>query len=225
MFHHKVLLGWINDVSSQPRIGKRWPIIDVDEQLVRDYCELFPMLRDWGYTGITIWGLYVNHAWPVELWSCVTPERKRLIDRIIARAHDCGLRVYSGLGVYNWGFEEIIRAHPKTAKNEGRIAWGAHCADNGVAMCYHSDAAREWMRKVVDFVFASANIDGVGMQLLIRGGARAGNAGSSGTWSTMPPSTMNGRAIFSSAGRARRSPSAGGECPLTAMTTCRIYNR
>jgi len=98
-FRHRMLLDWINDVSSQLRAGKRWPIIDVDEQVVRDYAELFAVARDWGYNGITIWGLYVDHAWPVDLTSCITPQRRKLIDAILAEADRCGIPVYSGLVV------------------------------------------------------------------------------------------------------------------------------
>jgi len=164
MFNHKVLLGWINDVSTQPRIGKRWPMIDVDEQLRQDYHELFGVLKDWGYDGLAIWGLIVNHSWPVNLDDSLTAERRHFLQQVIEDAHEHGLRIYSGLGLYSWGFEEIIRAHPETAKDEGRIVWDEFQPDNGVAMCYHSEAAREWMRKVVDFVFEAVEIDGAGMQ-------------------------------------------------------------
>ena len=163
-FRHRMLLGWINDVSSRPRAGKRWPIIDVDEQLVRDYAELFAVAGDWGFNGITIWGLYVNHSWPVDLHSCMTPQRRGIVDAILEEGRRHGMAVYSGLGVYSWGFEEIIRAHPDVARDEGRMAWGAFCPDNGKVMCYHSPAAREWMHRVIDFAAQEMDIDGFGMQ-------------------------------------------------------------
>lgn len=163
-FEHRMLLGWINDVSTQPRAGGRWPIIDVDDQLLRDYAELFAVARDWGYNGITIWGLYVDHAWPVNLADCIVPARRKIIDRILAAARDCGITVYSGLGVYTWGFEQIIRAHPEVARNEGRRCWGRFVADNGVAMCYHQPAAREWMQRIIDFTVREMGVEGLGLQ-------------------------------------------------------------
>jgi len=30
------------------------------------------------------------------------------------------------------------------------MAWGTFQPDNGVAMCYHSESARQWMRDIVD---------------------------------------------------------------------------
>jgi hypothetical protein len=161
---HRMLLGWINDVSSQPRAGKRWPIIDVDEQLVRDYAEFFATAAEWGYTGITIWGLYVDHSWPVDLPTCITPQRRRMIDAILGEARRRGIAVYSGLGVYGWGFEGVIRAHPETARDEGRWAWGGLRSDNGKVMCYHSPAARDWMRRVIDFAAGEMGVDGFGFQ-------------------------------------------------------------
>ncbi|MCC7145733.1 MAG: hypothetical protein IT443_04750 [Phycisphaeraceae bacterium] len=163
-FRHRMLLDWINDVSTPLRAGKRWPIIDVDEQTLRDYQELFSVARDWGYNGITIWGLYVDHAWPVDLKSCLTPARKKIIDGILDAARRCGITVYSGMGVYTWGFEEIIRAHPQTSRNEGRWCYGRFVESNGVAMCYHQPAAREWMRKIIDFAVQEMGVQGFGFQ-------------------------------------------------------------
>lgn len=159
-----MLLDWINDVSSSPRKGKRWPIIDADEQTLRDYTDLFRVARDWGYNGITIWGLYVDHAWPVDLESCITPQRRRIIDAILEEGRRQGIAVYSGLGVYTWGFEEIIRAHPEVARNEGRWCWGRFVESNGVAMCYHQPAAREWMRRIIDFAVKKIGVAGLGFQ-------------------------------------------------------------
>lgn len=74
------------------------------------------------------------------------------------------IKVLYGLGVYSWGFEEIIRRDPTTARNEGRRAWGAVVADNGVAMCYHSASARQWMREIVDLCVKEVGTQGFGSQ-------------------------------------------------------------
>jgi hypothetical protein len=159
-----MLLCWINDVSSRPVAGKRWPIIDVDEQTLSDYAGLFRTAAAWGFNGITIWGLYVDHAWPVDLADAATPQRRKIIDKLIASAHANGIRVFTGLGVYGWGFEEIIRRHPEVARDEGRMVWGRFRPENGKVMCYQSPHAREWMHRIIDFAAERMGVDGFGLQ-------------------------------------------------------------
>jgi hypothetical protein len=163
-FTHRLLLGWINDNSSRPLSGKRWPIVDMGEDTVREYATFLRVAHDSGYTGITLWGIYASHAWSVPLKNSVTPERRRLFDRIRREADRLGIKVLYGLGVYSWGFEEIIRRDPTAARNEGRRVWGSFQPDNGVAMCYQSASARQWMRDIVDLCVAEAETQGFGLQ-------------------------------------------------------------
>jgi hypothetical protein len=60
--------------------------------------------------------------------------------------------VISGLGVYSWGFDEILKANPHLMKG------------NKSTMCGSEDESWEWMRKVIDYVFTRFPIDGVSMQ-------------------------------------------------------------
>ena len=163
-FQHRYLLGWVNDNSSRARAGQRWPMVEIDETTVADYETFFQVARDCGYNGITLWGLFATHAWAVPLEKSVTSERKRQVERILAAAGRTGIKVLYGLGVYSWGFEEIIRYDPTTARNEGRMAWGTFQPDNGVAMCYQSPSARQWMRAIVDLCVREAGTQGFGFQ-------------------------------------------------------------
>ncbi len=97
-YEYRLLLGWINDNSSRPLAGKRWPITDLDEQTVEDYRSFLTTARDYGYNGITLWGLYASHAWPVPLENALEPGRRRLIDQILNEAAKLGIKVLYGLG-------------------------------------------------------------------------------------------------------------------------------
>jgi len=83
----------------------------------------------------------------------VTPERAMLVEKLISGARANGIRIVSGLGVYSWGFQEILKANPHLAKTA-----------NKRAMCGSEEESWEWMRKVVDYVFTRFPIDGVSMQ-------------------------------------------------------------
>jgi len=160
-FKHRVLLNWINDISTIPRYGRRWPIIDLDDALVQDYRNYIDEAVKWGFNAFTVWGLFVDHSWPVDIASCY-PKRRPYVEQILDHAHKRGMRMMTGLGVYSWGFEELIRQNPALKRSAMKHLWG-NVRENKEAMCFHSAQAREVMKRVVDFCL-STGIDGFGMQ-------------------------------------------------------------
>ena len=151
-FQHRCYLGWITDLASAPDPNAAWPSMRLDESLLADYTATFRAMKELGFTGASVWGLYVSRNWPVDLKSSVTPQRGALVERLIAAAHEQGIQVYCGLGVYSWGFEEIIRAYPKLS------------GGNPQALCGSEPEAWDWMRRVTDYAFTRFPIDGVSMQ-------------------------------------------------------------
>jgi hypothetical protein len=151
-FNHRGYLGWITDLATQPDPNATWPSMRLDERLLQDYQHTFDLMNHLKMNEIVVWGLYVSRAWPVDIKSAVTPERGAMVEKLIDAAHGRNLRVYSGLGVYSWGFEEIIKAYPKLSRG------------NPQAMCASEPESWAWMQKVIDFVFERFSIDGVSLQ-------------------------------------------------------------
>jgi len=151
-FKHRGYLGWITDLASEPAANDAWPSMRLDERLLRDYSQTFDVMKRLGMNEISIWGLFVSSSWPIDITSCVSRERGAMVERLIETAHQRGIRVQSGLGVYSWGFDRIIEANPQLSRGNRR------------AMCAHEPKAWEWMRRVVDFAFERFPIDGVSMQ-------------------------------------------------------------
>lgn len=159
-----MLLGWINDNCPRPLQGAEWPDISVDETTIVTYDDFFRQAQDAGFKAITLWGLYCSHAWPVPLNSPKIHARRKVVDAIIEAAHRHDIKPLFGIGVYSWGFDEIIKFDPSCARNEGRMVYGNVVPDNGVAMCYHEPSAREWMRKVIDLCVKELGAKGFGFQ-------------------------------------------------------------
>jgi hypothetical protein len=151
-FRFRGYLGWITDLAARPDTHAAWPSMRLDEALLRDYHETFQLMREWRLSDLCVWGLYVSRAWPVDVSSAVGPARGRLVERLIADAHRHGIRVLSGLGIYSWGFDEILKANPSLMKG------------NANAMCGSEEASWGWMQRVIDYVFTRFPIDGVSMQ-------------------------------------------------------------
>jgi hypothetical protein len=151
-FSHRGYLGWITDLATQPDASAAWPSMRLDEALLDDYRRTFDGMKETGLGDVCVWGLYVSHSWPLDLTSAVPPDRGRMVEKLIAAAHAKGIRVISGLGVYSWGFDEILKAHPNLTRG------------NRSAMCGSDEESWEWMRKVIDYVFTRFPIDGVSLQ-------------------------------------------------------------
>jgi hypothetical protein len=151
-FRHRAYLGWITDLDSRPDAYAPWPSMRLDAPLLEDYRRTFALMKRLGYNAIVIWGFYVSRNWPLDITSAVSPERGALVARLIDAAHQQGIRVYTGLGVYSWGFEEIIRANPQLSRG------------NPSAMCASQPESWDWMRKVMDFAMTRFPVDGASLQ-------------------------------------------------------------
>lgn len=151
-FRHRAYLGWITDLDSRPDTNAAWPSMRLDLALLEDYRKKFALMKRLGYNAIVIWGFYVSRNWPLDISSSVSQERGALVRRLIDSAHEHGIRVYTGLGVYSWGFDEIIRANPVLSRG------------NPNTMCASRPESWEWMRKVIDFVMNRFPVDGASLQ-------------------------------------------------------------
>lgn len=151
-FRYRGYLGWITDLATEPDPRAAWPSMRLDGGLMKDYRQTYRLMKEWGLQDLCVWGLYVSRAWPVDIKSSVPADRGRLVERLIDDAHAQGVRVLSGLGIYSWGFDEILKHQPHLMKG------------NRSTMCGSEEESWDWMRKVIDFVFDRFPIDGVSMQ-------------------------------------------------------------
>lgn len=150
-FTHRIVSGWAIDFSSVAAVTP-WPSIELDQRLTGDLLFAFDRAQAAGYTAIILWGLLAGRSWNSYLLDTVSAQRKQQVLQIMEEVRRRGMKMIMGLGLYSWGFEEIIRAHPEL--------------DGGAPdkMCGSRPESWEWMKRVVDFIFEEYNPDGVSMQ-------------------------------------------------------------
>ncbi|HJN16182.1 MAG TPA: hypothetical protein QGH10_11845, partial [Armatimonadota bacterium] len=145
--------GWIRDLASEPTPEDPWPCIRWDDQLVRDQIRFLDVQAEVGVLHNVVWGLFVNRRWPAPLENVIDAEREERLHRFVGAAHERGVKILSGVGIYSWGFNEIIEKHPSVA------------AGSGAVMCPFHDEAWDWQRRVLDFLMDPKwRLDGVSMQ-------------------------------------------------------------
>lgn len=149
-FMHRTLIGWISEFVHRPLPGQ-WPQIGLDDETLSDLESHFDLASEAGYNEVVIWGFCAGRRWPLDIVSSVDDDRRARIQRALDAAHARGLKVHAGLGIYSWGFDEIIEANPHLSRG------------NPHAMCPSVPESRVWMEKVAEFVFSFA-FDGLNMQ-------------------------------------------------------------
>lgn len=148
VFKYRTVLGaWINDISSKPRV-EQWPSIVLDKSLERDYSQFFDMMKDSGYNSIVMFGLFAAMNWKPRFQDTITPERERAVRRILAEAQMKGIKVLYGLGLYSWGFDEVIKSNPDVQ------------GTNPHAMCGSKEASHKVMEDLIKYLAIEFPFDG-----------------------------------------------------------------
>jgi hypothetical protein len=152
-FRFRVTCGWLRDLASEPTPHDTWPNIRWDQQLLDDQLRFLDVQAEVGMTYNLVWGLFVDRSWPAPLENVINAARADRLKRFVDAAHARGLKILSGVGVYSWGFDEIIRQVPGVARGHQH------------AMCSFSEEAWDWQRRVLDFLMEPGwGLDGISMQ-------------------------------------------------------------
>jgi hypothetical protein len=162
-FKHKGYLGWMIDMSRNARTGLEWPSIIMDQALIDDYEETLDFLQRSRMNEITLWGLFTNSNWGPEIDRTIDTERLRKVREVISKAHQHGIKILCGLGVYSWGFNKIIKEHPEVK-----------CPCNDEVLDPSKPESWEWQKRVLDYLTDNFDFDGFSMQSADRGRCTCG---------------------------------------------------
>ncbi|MFC2123593.1 hypothetical protein ACFLU5_02180 [Bacteroidota bacterium] len=165
-FTHRGYLGWFMDLSRTARIGYHWPSIEIDSALMADYEETLAFFERSRMTEITIWGLFTNSAWEPVIKNTIDMEREEIVREVIDMAHEKGIKVICGLGIYSWGFDKIMDAYPDL-----------RCPCNERTMDLANPEAMEWQKKVIDYIMDGYDFDGFSTQSADQGRCTCGAFG------------------------------------------------
>ena len=108
-FTYRIAYGcWLNDSRTEPIVCEEWPSIRIDEETLSSLDKTMKFIKEAGYEYFDVFGLITNNRWTNDIVSTVNEERKALVRQAIDIIHKHGLKLIYGLGVYSWGFEDIV---------------------------------------------------------------------------------------------------------------------
>lgn len=167
-YEYRVAAAWLPQLGREP-----FPLLfssAADETLAADYAASLPRLGQAGFNFLELAGLVGESGpaqLPVDLEGGFSPDRDALIRRVIGQIHDAGMQYVTALGVYSWGFEEVIKAHPELAAHRfadpdlRRSGWDddllPYIDQFGEAnilatdvLCASREESWDWMRRSID---------------------------------------------------------------------------
>ncbi len=155
-FQHRAGYGcWINDVRNVLVRTDFWPWPTYDDETDRSLKQVIDHMAWAGYNEIALWGLLCTWGWSENFIREKDPVRIRRINELIDYAHYKGIKVISGLGVYSWGYSEMIRKNPAIAADNGK---------NDQVICGDKEESFREVTRIIDFLIEAINIDGIHLE-------------------------------------------------------------
>lgn len=157
-FTYRIAYGcWLNDSRTEPIVCEDWPSIIIDEETLSSLDKTMKFVKDAGYEYFDVFGLITNNRWTNDIVSTVDEERRALVRQAIDIIHKHGLKLIYGLGVYSWGFEDIVASNAAVRGTSHQV------------MCASSPESEKIMQQVVDFVATTFEIDGYHLEAADQG--------------------------------------------------------
>ncbi len=158
MFDYRIAYGcWLNDSRLKPIRDEDWPSVRIDEGTLDSLEQTAAFLQQAGYNYLDVFGLVTNNNWKPDIAATVGPERVRLVRRAVDIIRGHGMKLIYGLGVYSWGFEEIIRENPGVRGTSAQV------------MCASSPESEAVMQHIIEYLMAAFDFDGFHLEAADQG--------------------------------------------------------
>lgn len=158
MFEYRIAYGcWLNDSRLEPISDENWPSVRINDKTLASLEITTAFLKMAGYNYLDVFGLITNHSWKKSIASTISPLRQSLVKQVIEIVHRYGMKLIYGLGVYSWGFDQIIAQDSEVR------------GTNPQAMCASSEKSELVMHQVIDYLCNTYDLDGFHLEAADQG--------------------------------------------------------
>jgi hypothetical protein len=112
-----------------------------------------------GFNLMDAWGLFATYGYPPDVTSAFADKARRTqVQRLIREAGQRGIKYLFGLGLFSWGYDQIIRADPAV---RGKSKSGQPLDH---VLCGATDRAWKYVEKILDAALSDFDFCGVHLE-------------------------------------------------------------
>lgn len=159
-YPYRIAFGcWIGDMRNTPLPLQKWPAPQLDEEAVDSFITAMDVQSKAGFNYLDAWGLFATYGYPADVSQAFAdPQRRKQVERILAAAKERGLKYLFGMGLFSWGYDEIIKADPEV---QGHNAAGQPLQH---VMCGAKEKAWKYVEKILDLALTEFDFAGVHLE-------------------------------------------------------------
>ncbi len=159
-YKYRIAFGcWINDMRSEALPLQQWPAPHLDDVTVSSVLAAMDVQANAGFNYLDVWGLFATYGYPPDITGAFNDkDRAARVTRLIEEGARRGLKFLFGMGLFSWGYDQIIRADPAVRGREK----GGKPLDH--VMCGATGKAWGYVEKILDAALSRFDFGGVHLE-------------------------------------------------------------
>ena len=156
-YKYRIAFGaWINDMRNEPLPLQNWPAPQLDDETIDSAIRAMDVQSEAGFNLLDVWGLFATTGYPPNVAEVFSdPDRRRRVNQLIKAAGDRDMKMFFGLGVLSWGYDEIIKQDPEVRSPTDSMPH---------AMCGAKEKAWQYVEKIIDCALSQYDFCGVHLE-------------------------------------------------------------
>jgi len=159
-YKYRIAFGcWINDMRSEVLPLQQWPAPHLDEVTISSVLAAMDVQSRAGFNFLDVWGLFATYGYPPDITSAFADKTRVVqVKRLIEAAAQRGMKLLFGMGLFSWGYDQIIHADPAV---RGRNKAGQPLDH---VMCGATEKAWGYVEKILDTALSQFDFGGVHLE-------------------------------------------------------------
>jgi hypothetical protein len=172
-YKYRIAFGcWINDMRNEALPLQQWPAPHLDEVTMSSVLAAMEVQSRAGFNYLDVWGLFATYGYPPNIIGAFADkDRNARVERLIREANRRGMKLLFGMGLFSWGYDQIIRADPAV---RGRNPAGQPLDH---VMCGDTEKAWGYVEKILDTALSRFDFGGVHLESADLGWCQCPNCG------------------------------------------------
>jgi hypothetical protein len=159
-YKYRIAFGcWINDMRNEALPLQQWPAPHLDEVTISSIRAALDVQSKAGFNYLDSFGLFATYGYPPDIISAFTDEaRVAQVKRLIQEAGQRRIKCIFGMGLFSWGYDQIIRTDPAVRGKNGAGQPLDH------VMCGATEKAWTYVEKILDTALSRFDFGGVHLE-------------------------------------------------------------